>query len=144
MQPGMDPSSAPITTCPVLVLRSPLKNRPLDSMLSDSIIIIITMTRPLISMEFRRASVTMCSMQLLVNKILSLCSSDFVDYSIQPVMKRFTIGRRGELVVSVTMVSISPSGIFDVSMSTVNVVQPLGSVAGILPCAHWGASMSTL
>ena len=65
-------------------------------------------------------------------------------YSIQPVMKRFTIGRRGEFVVRVTIVSISPSGIFDVSMSTVNDVHSPGCVGGILLCDHFGASMSTL
>ena len=62
MQPGIAPRSAPMITCPVLVLRRPLKKRPLDSMFNDSIIIIITTTRPVISMELRSASVSMCSM----------------------------------------------------------------------------------
>ena len=44
------------------------------------------------------------------------------DYSIHPAIKRLMTGRRGQLVVRVTIVSISPSGIFDVSTCTLNLI----------------------
>ena len=64
IQPGIDPRSAPMTTCPTFVRRSPLKNRPLDSMFSDSIIIIITTTRPVISIELRSMSINKCILSI--------------------------------------------------------------------------------
>ena len=56
-------------------------------------------------------------------KIESMPFSQYMQHhSIQPVMKRLTMGRSGEFVVSVTIVSISPSGIFDVSTCTLNLI----------------------
>ena len=63
MHPGTDPSRAATITCPSLVLLNPLNSSPLDSMFSDSIIIIITTTSPVIRIEFLSISINKCIIQ---------------------------------------------------------------------------------
>ena len=60
IQPGIEPKRAAITTCPVLVFLSPLNTIPWDSMFNDSIIIIMTTTRPVIRTEFLNMSINRC------------------------------------------------------------------------------------
>ena len=65
IQPGIEPRRAAITTCPVFVFLSPLNTIPCDSMFKDSIIIIMTTTRPVISTEFLNMSMKRCMMIIL-------------------------------------------------------------------------------
>jgi len=54
------------------------------------------------------------------------------------------IGRIGQLVVSVTIVSISPTGILEVSIWTLNFTLCPGLHHGMSLCDHEHASASTL
>ena len=56
IHPGMDPRTAPKITCPTLVFLSLWNSFPLDSIFRDSIIIIITITRPVMSTAFLNIS----------------------------------------------------------------------------------------
>ena len=56
----MDPSKAATMTWPNFVFFNPLNTMPLDSMLSDSIIIIITTTSPVIRTAFLNMSMNRC------------------------------------------------------------------------------------
>ena len=60
IQPGIEPKSAAMTTWPVFVFLRPLKTIPRDSMFKDSIIIIMTTTRPVIRIEFLNMSRNRC------------------------------------------------------------------------------------
>ena len=60
-----------------------------------------------------------------------------------PAMKMFTIGLRGEFVVSVTMVSDSPFDRLAVSRSMLNVRDSPGAASGIAQY-EMSASASTL
>ena len=60
IQPGIEPRRDAMITWPVLVFLSPLNTIPLDSMFKDSIIIIITTTRPVIRMLFLSMSMKRC------------------------------------------------------------------------------------
>lgn len=55
-------------------------------------------------------------------------------YSNQPAMNRFTIGRKGELVVRVTIARVSPSGMSFVSRCTLKVTVSPGAATGIELC----------
>ena len=60
IQPGIEPRRDAMITWPVLVFLSPLNTIPLDSIFKDSIIIIITTTRPVIRMLFLSMSMKRC------------------------------------------------------------------------------------
>lgn len=146
IQPGIDPRIAAMTTWPTFVFRRPLKKSPLDSMLIDSIIIIITVTSPVISIELRSMSMNKCVMFIYVLDyhvttflamtfyVSSRAEPDVRIYSSQPAMNRLTIGRRGELVVRVTIAKVSPKGMSLVSRCTLNVTVSPGAAAGIELC----------
>ena len=59
-------------------------------------------------------------------------------------MNRLTIGRRGEFVVRVTMVRLSPFGIFEVSRCTLKLTLCPGGATGMVLCDQQHASESTL